>query len=122
MLRRFRRGLHWARALRHSRAADVADALVEIRKIEGMGLLRAYEKAFKAGLLLRLGDYDSAERLFSDVMRTTSGSERADDRYVNIYSGFVLAEMRGEIESEEDLKEQARRVACRAILRRWLPL
>lgn len=122
MLGRLRRGVRWARAMRRSGAAEVAEALVEIRKIEGTGPLRAYEKAFKAGLLLRLGDYDSAERLFSEVVKGTGGSDRADDRYVNLYSSFILAEMRGDRMSEEGLKAQADRVACRAILRRWLPM
>jgi hypothetical protein len=121
MLKGLRRGFYWARALRRSAAANVADALVDIRKMERIAPLRAYEKAFEATLHLRLGDYDATETMFAEVMDETEGSDRAKDKYVNLFSRFILAVMRGDQALEVALKGQADRVACSPALRRWLP-
>lgn len=122
MLRRLRRAVHWARSLRHLGSRNVVGALAEIQAMEGMAPLRAYEKALKASLLLCRQDYDATEALYAEVIEETEDSDRADDKYVNLFAQYMLAEIRADAASAQALKAQAGRITCSKTMRRWLPM
>ena len=122
MLRRLSRAWLWTRARNRSAAGDVAAALVYVQKLEARSPLKAHERAFKAGVLLRLGQYSEAEKLFSDVAAATIEPRDENERYVNLYANFVLADMRGNDQLVEILKAKAQRINCRPIFRRRLPI
>lgn len=96
--------------------------MIRIEKLEQLRPLRFYEKAFKAGLLIRQGRHREADLLLLDTIEGTEGFASANSLYVNLWAKELLAEGEGDLERAEHLAKEMRSTHCDPRIRRWLPI
>ena len=84
-------------ALYHSANGNPEKALRYVQKMEIIGEVRPFQRAYKSTLLLILHRFSEAEDIFCEVSISTEHSVDLDDVYTYLYCQSMINNIRGNL-------------------------
>lgn len=122
MFKGIRRGVLWAIVHYSHTKGNLSRSLACLEKIDQLGGLKPYQKAYKGNLLLGLGSYQAAKDVLIEVVEETERELSTNKRYIHLYSKAILYKMHGDLEVERHALAEASKLDIDPNLSEWLPL
>lgn len=113
--------LLWVKALNASHKRRDKLAISIMMKIRNISTLQPYHLAFLGTEYVLDKNSGAAKPVFIEARDRTNGKSDPESRYINLYSQIYLIMIDND-KPAGTLIDEAEAIACKPILKRWLPL